>query len=115
MIKATSMPTLDNAHGLVVGIANYQHITKLPSTVVKDAQDICNLLSDPQHCGYLPDNVQLLLDGEATQAAIRQALACLAERSDPDSVVFFYLSSLGSASSLAPRWIDPSPPGRARL
>jgi len=34
----------------------------------------------PQHCAYPPQNVQLLLDAQATQMAIRQALADLAAR-----------------------------------
>jgi hypothetical protein len=96
------MPDLVNAHALVIGIANYQHINQLPPTVLKDAQDIHALLVDPQHGGYRPENVQLLLDGQATQAAIRQALADLAARSDPDSTVFFYLSSHGGQVESGP-------------
>ena len=46
------MPAMDNAHALVIGIANYQQINKLPPTVLKDAQDIYDLLVAPQHCGY---------------------------------------------------------------
>jgi hypothetical protein len=37
----------------------------------------------------------LLLDGQATQAAMRQALIGLATRCDSDSTVFFYISSHG--------------------
>ena len=69
------MPAMDNAHALVIGIANYRHVNRLPPTVLQDAQDVHDLLVDPQHCAYPPDNVQLLLDGAATQAAMRQALA----------------------------------------
>lgn len=96
------MPTLDNAHALVVGIANYQHINKLPSTVLRDAQDIRDLLVDPHHCGYAPENVQLLLDGDATQAGLRKALADLAARSDADSTVFLYISSHGGRIESGP-------------
>ena len=56
------MPALENAHALIVGIANYQKINPLPATVLKDAQDIYNLLVSPNYGGYVPDNVQLLLD-----------------------------------------------------
>jgi hypothetical protein len=86
---------MDNAHALVIGIANYQHINPLPPSVLQDARDIQALLIDPQRCGYPPANVQLLLDGQATQAAMRQALAGLAGRCDPESTVFFYISSHG--------------------
>ena len=34
------MSGLDHAHALVVGIANYEQINSLPSTVLKDARDI---------------------------------------------------------------------------
>jgi len=98
------MPAMDNAHALVIGIANYQHINKLPSIVLKDAQDIHDLLVDPNRCGYPPDpdNVQLLLDGQATQAAIRQALTDLTARSDQDATVFLYLSSHGGRVESGP-------------
>jgi hypothetical protein len=86
---------MDNAHALVIGIANYQRIHPLPPSVLQDARDIHALLIDPQRCGYLPANVQLLLDGQATQAAMRQALIGLATRCDSDSTVFFYISSHG--------------------
>jgi hypothetical protein len=64
---------MDNAHALVIGIADYEHIGTLPR--VKDADDIAKLLTDPDHCGYPPENVELLEDGRATQFAMRTALA----------------------------------------
>jgi hypothetical protein len=42
-------------------------INTLPPTVLKDAQDIYNLLVDPQSCGYPKDNVELLLDKQETR------------------------------------------------
>lgn len=89
------MSTMDSAHAVVIGIADYQHINKLPPTVTKDARDIYDLLVDPYHCAYPRDNVQLLLDDQATQTGIREALAGLANRSDRESTVFFYISSHG--------------------
>lgn len=89
------MSAMENAHALVIGIASYQHINKLPPTVLKDARDIAGLLVDPRYCAYPRANVQLLLDGEATQLAMREALAALARRSNQDSTVFFYISSHG--------------------
>jgi len=86
---------MDKAYALVIGIANYQQINKLPPTVLKDAQDIRDLLVDPQHCGYPPANVQLLLDDQATAARIRAALKALAESTNPESTAFFYISSHG--------------------
>lgn len=71
--------------------------------MLQDARDVHDLLADPQHCGYPPGNVQLLLDGAATQTAIRQALADLAARSNLDSTVFCYVSSHGGRIESGPR------------
>ncbi|MFM7474609.1 MAG: caspase family protein, partial [Microcystis aeruginosa] len=89
------MPALENAHALIVGIANYQKINPLPATVLKNAQDIYNLLVSPNYGGYVPDNVQLLLDSQATQANLREALSSIAQKSDADSSVLIYISSHG--------------------
>ncbi len=89
------MSPLDNAHALVVGIANYRNIAPLPATVLADAQAIRDLLIDPQHCGYAPENVQLLTDAQATAPALRQALDALATRAGRDDSVFIYISSHG--------------------
>ncbi len=96
------MPTLNNAHALVVGIAAYQRLNRLPPIVLKDARDIRDVLIDPQRCGYRPDNVRLLLDGEATQTALRQAFADLVARCDEDSTVFIYISSHGGRIESGP-------------
>ena len=74
------MYSMKNAYGLVVGIANYRNVRPLPEGVLKDAQDIYNVLIAPDICAYPRQNVQLLLDGEATGATMRQALATLAQR-----------------------------------
>ena len=96
------MSAMDNAHAVVIGIANYQHINKLPETVLQDARDIYHLLIDPQYCGYPAKNVKLLLDEQATQAEIRQALADLAKNTNQDATVFFYLSSHGGRLESGP-------------
>jgi uncharacterized caspase-like protein len=93
---------MDNAHALVIGIADYRQISPLPPTVLHDAQEIRNLLVEPSYCGYPSDNVKLLLNEGATQAAIRQALTDLATRSGPDSTVFFYISSHGGRIDSGP-------------
>lgn len=97
------MAAMDNAHALVIGIANYERINPLPPTVLKDAQDIHDLLIDPQHCGYPKENVQLLLDQQATLKALRAALKDLATRTTEDSTVFFYLSSHGGRIEEGPQ------------
>lgn len=84
-----------NAHALVIGIANYQHINALPPTVVKDASDIYGTLIEPQLCAYPPVNVRLVVDEQATREGLRTSLADLANRADKDAMVMIYLSSHG--------------------
>lgn len=93
------MPGMTNAHALLVGIADYWHtnryLGKLPPIVCKDAQDVHTLLVDPQRGGHDAANAQLLLNENATLAGLRGALADLAQRCDPESIVFIYVSSHG--------------------
>jgi hypothetical protein len=96
------MPAMDNAHALVIGIANYEQINELPPTVLKDAQDIRDLIVDANHCGYPSDNVQLLLDGQATAGRIRVALKTIAESTNPESTAFVYISSHGGRVESGP-------------
>ena len=96
------MPTLPNAHALIVGIANYQHVNPLPPIVLADAAAVRGVLVDPSLGAYPPGNVSLLLDDAATQQALRQALARLATVDD-DATVFLYVSSHGGRLETGPR------------
>ncbi|HET6262240.1 MAG TPA: caspase family protein, partial [Chloroflexia bacterium] len=96
------MPVLDDAHAVVIGIAGYPNIGKLPAVVLKDAQDIRGILVDPDMCAYPPANVQLLLDDQAMRGKIRTSLADLAARTTPESTVFIYISSHGASIKSGP-------------
>ena len=87
------MPTLPNAHALIIGIANYQRGNSLSPVVLNDARAIAETLGDPALCAYPTANVLVLTDQQATRSAIRQALTDLAAKSDKESTVFIYLSS----------------------
>src|SRR5262245_5738276 len=87
------MPGIDNTHALVVGIADYANIRKLPR--VRDAEDLAAALVDPALCGYDPENVTALLDSDASRAKIRAGFEVLRERCDADSTVFLYFSGHG--------------------
>jgi len=89
------MSYIETAHALVIGIANYDHVSALPQTVLKDVNDTFQTLVDAHICAYPPGNVQLLLDKQATQLAIRDGLKALAEQATNDSTVLIYLSSHG--------------------
>lgn len=89
------MPAMTNAHALVVGIANYRHVRSLPTTVLRDARDVAGLLARPDVGGYPAQNVQLLLEGDATLAGVRRALVELSENTDVESTVFIYFTGHG--------------------
>lgn len=81
----------DTGRALVVGVANYQEVNGLPDAVLNDARDVASLLQSNDYCGFPADNVQLLLDGQATLSAIKSALSDLASSVQPeDSVVIFF-------------------------
>jgi hypothetical protein len=86
---------MDEAYALIVGIADYLHVTKLPAAVRNDASDVRDLLVDPRYCGYPPGHVTMLLDGKATREAIIDALSGLAVHARPTSAVLIYISSHG--------------------
>jgi hypothetical protein len=89
------MPVLENAHALVVGIANYQNVGSLSASVLRDSMGIYKTLIDPETCAYPRQNVTLLQDEKATATALRESLAALAEKTDSHSIVTIYLSSHG--------------------
>ena len=78
-------------HAVVIGVANYRHISTLPDAVLNDAGDVADVLTSDNHCGYEKSNQYLLLDGDATLVRIRNALSAVAEASRPrDTVVVFF-------------------------
>jgi len=94
------MPAIDNAHALVIGIADYANVRKLPR--VQDAQDLAAALVDPTLCGYDPKNVTVLLDQDATRDKIRAGLDALKDRCNTDSTVFFCFSGHGGQINAGP-------------
>lgn len=96
------MSTLARAYAVIAGIASYHSVTTLPVTVLNDARGVHELFIDPQRGGYDPANVQCLLDGEATLAALRAGLAGLALRCDSDSTALIYFSGHGARLDSGP-------------
>jgi len=86
---------MDDAYALIVGVADYLHVTKLPAAVRNDARDVRDLLVNPRYCGYPSGHVTMLLDEEATREAIMDALSGLAAQARPSSGVLVYISSHG--------------------
>src|SRR5215216_1353726 len=95
------MKRIEKAHALVIGIAEYRNIRGLGPSVINDAEAIAAILMS-EACGYPPENVRTLLDGEATRDAIRAELAGLAERTDGGSTAFIYFSGHGDRTKTTP-------------
>lgn len=96
------MPNSIDGHALVVGVADYHQINKLPKIVLQDACDVYAALVDPATCAYPKKQVKLLLNEQATRREIQEALASLAAHSGLDSVVFIYVSSHGGRIESGP-------------
>ena len=94
------MTALHDAHALVIGIANYANVCKLPK--VRDAEDLAAALVDPALCGYDPKNATVLLDGDATREKIRAGFEALKDRCDAESTVFLYFSGHGGQVNQGP-------------
>ena len=105
--KATG--SFATGHAIVIGVANYRHVSPLPGAVLNDAQDVAAVLKANEYCGYNERNVHLLLDGNATLERIRAALASVAADSGPDDTVVIFFS--GHGANLG----DPAEPESALL
>ncbi len=97
---------------LIVGVANYLHVRKLPNAVLDDARDMAELLRNVAYCGYSPSNVKLLLDSAATLEGIRTALNKVVQESVGNETVVIYFSGHGgrtdSCEYLIPYDFDPN-------
>lgn len=92
---------LENAYALTVGIAGYRNIRPLRKTLA-DAQDVFDLLTDENYCGYLKSNVTLLTEEAATRAAILAALDSLAAKANVQSTVFIFMACHGGRLTSGP-------------
>src|SRR5438067_13869689 len=89
------MPAMENAHALIVGIANYQHVSVLPNNVLDDARDLREVLVDPTLAGYPSEPVHLLLHSSAHRDAILTKIGDLAAATPEDGTAVAYFSCPG--------------------
>jgi hypothetical protein len=73
----------------IAGITNYRAPTHDTIGAANDARFIAALL---ERNGWLPENIRVVTDGEATGAAIRSGLAWLASKSTPGTFTLFHYS-----------------------
>jgi hypothetical protein len=82
-------------HALLIGVANYQKVSRLPAAILNDVNDVAATLSSLDHCGYPPGNVVTLLDANATRAAVLKEFVELATRAGPDDTACVFFSGHG--------------------
>lgn len=87
---------------LVVGIANYPGVRRLPGTVLNDARDVAGLLQSAEYCSYPSGQVEVLLDAAGTSQRIREGLKRLAKDSGPEDTVVFFFSGHGGREETGP-------------
>jgi hypothetical protein len=76
-------------YAVIVGVGS-----DLPGTV-KDAEALKAILTDAERCAYSPNNVKLLVSGQATRQKILSALDYLSEAAGAESTVIIYFSGHG--------------------
>lgn len=100
--REEALKMMRNAHALVIGISQYQHLRRLP-IAMNDALDVAATLRASDLCGYPENQVSLLLDDEATRDRIEAELQALARRTDSDSTVFIYFAGHGGRIRSGPQ------------
>lgn len=84
-------------HALLVGVGDYPQSNLDLLGPENDINALENILKE--NWDFKPENVQVLMDKQATKAAVLQALRSLKQRSQPGDQLFFYFSGHGTSAS----------------
>jgi|SRR6185369_2297702 len=114
--SAAAKAGFPSGHALVIAVAAYPQVAPLPKVVIDDARGVAAVLTSPEHCGYDPQKLALLLDANATLDALRRELHALANRAKADDTVVIFFSGHGARigdaanpeSALVPVDCDPT-------
>lgn len=88
--------TFQSGRALVIGIGEYDSLGALGSEPVYDAEDVAKLLTSDKHCGYPPENVQVLRNADASRTAIVDGLKKLTVDARAGDTVIVYFSGHGA-------------------
>jgi len=95
LVEAPEPVRMPNAYALLIGIDDYVTIPRLYGCA-DDARALATALSRLDGAGYLPANVGVLTDRDATREAVLAAFARLAEKCDAESTVLVWFSGRAS-------------------
>jgi len=105
--KIVTPPKIDKYYAVVIGIGNYQDdkIPKLKYTTV-DAEEIYNILTDPQYGNFPENQVKLLIDEQATYNNIKSAIGTWLKRNTrKDDTVIIFFAGHGAPEDEKTYWV----------
>lgn len=91
---------------LVVGVSEYKYPDaglKNLSFADDDAQAMAQFLQSPTGGGFSSADIRLLLNQDASLAAVRSALSDIARRARADDLIFIFIAGHGAPDPLAPQ------------
>jgi hypothetical protein len=98
-------PAGENRYGLVVGIERYRDSRLNLRCARRDAEAIHKLMIDPE-CGlFPPENVELLVDEQATTPQVFRALAKLRRSAGPDDTVWIFFAGHAAPEGKNVYWV----------
>jgi uncharacterized caspase-like protein len=93
-------------YALLIGVSEYKFQDaglKNLNYADDDAKAISDFLRSPQGGGFLPSDIKLLLNGEATLVSVRAALADIARRAKSNDLIFIFIAGHGAPDPIAPQ------------
>lgn len=104
-LRERVVPAGGTRHGLVVGIGAYRDARLNLRYARADAEAIHGLMIDPE-CGmFPPENVQLLVDDQATRENVRRALAALRRKASEQDTVWVYYAGHAAPEEASVYWV----------
>lgn len=88
--------------GLIIGVGKYKYLPVENSLegADKDAKDLYNLLVSPEGGAIPRDWIRLLVQEQATSAAVKAAMRDLVENSQPGDTVIFFAATHGLPNAM---------------
>ena len=97
---------LSNVYAVIIGIAQYEDNRLNLNYTENDARGLYDLLTDPQYGGVPKENIQLLLNEDATDRKIKRAIGkWLARQTGEDDTVIIYYSGHGAPEGDDTYWV----------
>ncbi|MFB9958722.1 caspase family protein [Agromyces bracchium] len=87
---------------IVVGISAYRDEGLNLAWARRDAEKLAELIQTPSGGGFKPEHIRLLVDAQATTAAITSALRSFLQKPKPEDMVLLYFACHGSPDPVRP-------------